>query len=202
MEICAGRHLHNLTTNCFFMAPLYGGAITADVPLDVIDVSGFREIPDTQEVFLLEKPNGLDQSIIFDLLELVDAPTLPEVIAVHLDDILEGPASFVAPLEAFEHPNLHSEVHTFLVKPPPAKLETATAKLFMFVMLIRLEKVATDFVVTMNVPVETGGEVTDELFQKEVQTVMAGDKSVLSDAYKQVKTATISLEVQDWALFG
>lgn len=184
------------------MTPLYGGAITADLPQGVIDVSGFRQIPDTQEVFLLEKPNGLDQSIIFDLLERVDAPTLPEVLAVHLDDILEGPAAFLAPLESMEHPFLHCEVHTFLVKPPPAKLETATAKLFMFMLLVRLEKVATDLVVTMNVPVETGGEVTSEFFQKEVASVMSQDQSLLSEYYKQVRDSTISLEVQDWSLFG
>lgn len=184
------------------MTHLYGGAISAELPKDAIDVSDFRQIPDTQEVFLLEKPNGLDQSIIIDLLERVEATNLAEVLAVHLDDILEGPASFLAPLESMEHPLLHCELHTFLVKPPPAKSETATAKLFMFVLLVRLEKAVTDVVVTMNVPVETGGEVTAEGFQKDVESALAQDSSVLGESYKIVKETTLSLDVKDWDLFG
>ncbi|SGZ58322.1 CIC11C00000002461 [Sungouiella intermedia] len=184
------------------MTQLYGGAITANLPQGAIDVSDFRQIPDTQEVFLLEKPNGLDQSIIFDLLERVDASSLPEVIAVHLDDILEGAATNIAPLESMEHPVLRCEMHTFLVKPLPSKQETEHVKLFMFLFLIRLEKVATDFLVTMNVPLETNGEVTQELFQKEVSSVMNQDQSIISECYKQVKESAISLDVKDWKLFG
>lgn len=184
------------------MAPLYGGAMTANLPQGAIDVSEFRQIPDTQEVFLLEKPNGLDQSIIFDLLERVDADSLPEVIAVHLDDILEGPPTFLAPLESMEHPHLHCELHTFLVKPSPSKQETDTAKLFIFILLIRLEAVATDIVVSINVPLEVSGEVTAELFQKELSEVMNQGQSVLSESYRNAKDSALSLEVQDWKLFG
>lgn len=184
------------------MTPLYGGAITANLPQGAIDVSQFRQIPDTQEVFLLEKPNGLDQSIIFDLLQSVEADSLPEVIAVHLDDILEAPPTNLAPLESMVHPHLDCETHTFLVKPPHSKQESGNAKLFMFLLLIRLEKVATDFVVTMNVPLEIGGEVTADLFQKEVSGIMNQDQSVLSESYKEIKDSALSLEVHDWELFG
>lgn len=183
------------------MSNLYGGAITANLPNGAIDVSDFRQIPDTQEVFLLEKSNGLDQSIIIDLLERVDASTLPEVLAVHLEDILDGPAQFLAPLEYMEQPHLQCEVHSFLVKPPPAKSETDRAKLYMYVILVRLEKVGTDVLVTMNVPVESG-DVTAEKFQEDVALVLSLSLSVLAQAYTAVKETALSLDVRDWNLFG
>lgn len=179
---------------------LYGGAITAALPSDAIDVSEFRQVPDTQEVFLLEKPNGLDQSLIFDLLERVDAQSLPEVIAVHLDDILEGPPSFLVPIESMKHPNLECETHTFLVKPAPSKQETDSTKLFMFVVLVRIEKVATDLVITMNVPVASGA-ITAEVFQQMVDSVL-DSQSLLGGCYGQVKESALSVQVVDWNLFG
>ncbi|OVF09807.1 putative Ran GTPase-binding protein [Clavispora lusitaniae] len=180
---------------------LYGGAISAVLPEGVIDVSDFRQIPDTQEVFLLEKPTGLDQSIIIDLLEKVDASDLAQVIAVHLDDILEGPASFLAPLESSMNQEVNSQVHTFLIRPPESKMETSEVKLFMFVALIRLESVGTDVVITMNVPLKSG-EVTQETFQKEVNNVLSGGDSELGVCYQQIKNTALTFHVNDWALFG
>lgn len=178
---------------------LYGGAISATLPEGTIDVSEFRQIPDTQEVFLLEKLSGLDQSIIIDLLERVEAPDLAQVIAVHLDDILEGPASFVAPLESAILPEL-GEVHSFLVKPPASKMETSEAKLFTFLTLIRMEKVATDVVITMNVPLKMG-EVTEKVFEEEKNGVVNNKDTELSACYKQIMQIALTLKVHDWSLF-
>lgn len=181
------------------MTQLYGGHIEVELPQEAIDVSEFRQIPDTQEVFLFEKPNGLDRSLIFDLLEKVDAASLVEVIAVHLDDILDGPPLFMAPLESFTHPKLDCEVHSFLVKPSPAKAESDAVKLYMFVVLIRLDSVGTDVVITMNVPVESG-EITQDIFNKEVQSVTSGS-TVLAECYKQLIAISASFNVLSWDLF-
>lgn len=182
------------------MVELYGGAISSEVPSDAIDVSTFRQIPDTQEVYLLEKPTGLDQSLIFDLLVRVDAESLAEVVAVHLDDILDGPASQIAPIESFTNVHLGCETHSFLVKPGPTKVESSEAKLFMLLVILRIEKVETDVVVTMNVPVEMA-EVTAETFQKELDDILSGT-STIGSAYSVIKTASSSLRVLDWALFA
>lgn len=183
------------------MTDLYGGSIQAKLPDGVIDVSDFRQIPDSQELFLIEKSNGLDMSIIFDLLEKVDASSLAEVISVHLDDIVEGVPLFLAPLESVPHPNCECEAHSFLVKPAPSKSETDSAKLFMFIFLIRLEKVGTDVLVTMNVPVETG-DVTQELFQQEVDSILSGGPTTLAESYKILRETALSFKVTDWSLFG
>lgn len=177
---------------------LYGGAISAVLPDASIDVSQFREIPDTQEVYLLEQPNGLDQLIIFDLLEPVASDVLPEVVAVHMEDILDGPARFLAPLESLAQPQLGCEMHTFLVKPAPTKRESATSQLFLFVALLRVERAVTDVVISMNVPVEMA-EVTQEVFDQEAQNVH-GD-SVLAQSYAVMKAAAMLFDIKDWGLF-
>lgn len=182
------------------MVELYGGAISSELPADAIDVSTFRQIPDTQEVFLLEKPTGLDQSLIFDLLESVDAQSLAEVVAVHLEDILEEPATLVAPLELFTNENLACESHSYLVKPGPSKLESDNAKVYMLLVIHRVEKVNTDIVMSMNVPVESG-EVTAEVFNKEAENAIGGT-SVVGEAYSVIRKAAVTLKVEDWALFA
>lgn len=64
---------------------LYGGAIIMDIPTDMIDASTFRQIPDTQEVYVgKENP---DYSIIVDLLECVPATTLDNALDEHMQEI-------------------------------------------------------------------------------------------------------------------
>lgn len=182
------------------MVELYGGAITSEIPADAVDVSTFRQIPDTQEVFLLEKPTGLDQSLIFDLLERVDEELMPAVVAVHLEDILDEPAVQIAPLETFDTPALECEGHSYIVKPGPSKLESDTVKLYVLLVILRVKKVNTDVLVTMNIPVESG-EVTLEVFQTEVERALLGTSSI-AQAYSVVRTAAVTLKVEDWALFS
>lgn len=184
------------------MTELYGGAITAEFPDAVVDVSNFRPVPDTQEVFILEKPNGLDQLFIVDLLERVEASSLPEVLSVHLSDILEGTPQFVAPMESMLHPSLSSEIHTFAVKPPVTRMETDSAKLFMMIALLRLEKVGTDVVVTANVPVELSEPLTSDSFTKQVDDAISGEPTVLGESYKIIKHAALTLRVDNWDLFA
>lgn len=181
------------------MVELYGGAITSDIPVDAVDVSTFRQIPDSQEVFLLEKPTGLDQSLIFDLLERVDAESMPEVVAIHLEDILDEPVVQIAPLETFTNTALDCETYSYIVKPGPSKLESDKVKLYVLLVINRVEKVNTDILVTMNIPVESG-EVTAEVFQKVVEEANQGTSSI-GQAYSVARTAAASLKVEDWALF-
>jgi hypothetical protein len=73
--------------------PLFGGSIKTDIPPNFLDAryppfpheanldSNFRSIPDNQEVFV----SNLDEtSIIFDILERVDAPD-SEAAEFHFD---------------------------------------------------------------------------------------------------------------------
>ena len=49
--------------------PLYGGAITCNLPDSYIDVSQMREIPDQQEVWVSSGTDTTDSSIIFEIFE-------------------------------------------------------------------------------------------------------------------------------------
>ena len=49
--------------------PLFGGALVCDLPSRFTDISDFRQLPDTQEVFA---DAVTDQSIIVEILEMAD----------------------------------------------------------------------------------------------------------------------------------
>ena len=55
--------------------PLYGGAITMAYPRTYTDVSGFRAVPDHQEVWVEGKQGAGDDSVIVELLNLKDDAT-------------------------------------------------------------------------------------------------------------------------------
>ncbi|KAI0670595.1 Mog1p/PsbP-like protein [Trametes maxima] len=61
---------------------LFGGAITAALPANLIDASDFRQVPDTQEVFLFPDSSI---SIIVEVLESVSATDLREAAGQHFD---------------------------------------------------------------------------------------------------------------------
>lgn len=180
------------------MTKLYGGAIKCDLPEVAVDVSDFREVPDTQEVFILERPNGLDRSLIIDLLEMVKANSLPEIISIHLEDILEEPPKYIAPLVSSKTSH-DFDAHYFLIKPMSNKQETTEVKLFMLLCLVRLDKVDTDVIFTFNVPLKSD-EVTAELFQTYVTGANDGS-SDLGHCFQQIKHWASTFEVQDWGLF-
>lgn len=64
---------------------LYGGAIRTVIPEGFKDVSLFRQVPDSQEVFVSDQ-EGIDDSIVFDIMERVDCSD-EEAIAIHLEEI-------------------------------------------------------------------------------------------------------------------
>ena len=65
--------------------PLFGGALTAHFPTNFEDASHFREVPDTQEVYV-SKTYDTDISVIIDILQRVDSGTAA-VQAVHWQDV-------------------------------------------------------------------------------------------------------------------
>lgn len=97
---------------------LYGGAMAMDVPSDMIDASTFRQVPDTQEVFV-SKDNS-DFSVIVDLLECVPGTTLEEALDEHVKELtcLNGATA------ADTHMLL-----TRVVAPPPATVATVATLL-------------------------------------------------------------------------
>lgn len=79
---------------------LYGGAITVELPSDVVDASDLRQIPDHQEVFLSDKTLT---SVIFEINQyqhmdtsvsegLANTASIDEQAAIyHVTDVIEPP---------------------------------------------------------------------------------------------------------------
>lgn len=109
---------------------IFGGAIEIDLPTGVIDVSQFRQVPDNQEVFLIEKSTAKeDQNIIIELLEQ-PIGEIKEVLNTHLSDIFDD----VKPFEyvALNDNSYMVEYENFLIG------------------LVRLDKYETDILVSFN----------------------------------------------------
>ncbi|XP_066517930.1 ran guanine nucleotide release factor [Hoplias malabaricus] len=64
--------------------PLFGGALSAVVPLNAVDVSELREIPDNQEVFAHAQT---DQSVIIELMEHQSQVEDAQAARYHFEDL-------------------------------------------------------------------------------------------------------------------
>ncbi|CZT15364.1 related to human MOG1 protein [Ramularia collo-cygni] len=183
----------------FQSTPLFGGAITADLPVTFQDVSTIRQIPDTQEVYLAQ--TGYT-SLLFDILERVTEPEEDlEALKFHLGEIVEEDVGEVRVFEEGRGVDLPGLVgvkaFTLSARAPPGEKMRGRAheprEVGILVLLVRLEGVGTDLVVTVNVPV---GIVDDSQGQQ------SGDDGRLMEEGKEVlERVRRSLEVKDWGLF-
>ncbi|KAF2170572.1 hypothetical protein M409DRAFT_19390 [Zasmidium cellare ATCC 36951] len=188
----------------FKSVPLYGGAITADLPSDFQDVSTIRQVPDTQEVHL--SSTG-DTSIVFDLLERVDKPTDEEAVKFHFEDILEDEMEGVrvwGGVEEVRVPDLPGvKAFTMFATSPPGEKQRGRAHEADFVgillLVVRLEGKGTDLVVAVNVPhVEgEGGYVRGSV---DLEGAKMG--RLLEEGEGVRERVRESLRVVDWGLFG
>lgn len=161
---------------------LYGGAVSVDLP-PAVDVLKFRQVPDTQEVFIFEgETKDTDVNIIFDLLEMVPEK-IENAIKVHVSDILDH-------VDTIETMESTGDVHLFLVASQQNKLLTIVG-------LIRLSKVETDVLVTMNIPLTSSEQ--EKLEQSNVKELVTGH---IKNHYVTIKQACKSFKVEDWGLFG
>lgn len=180
--------------------PLYGGAVAADLPSNLIDASQLREIPDTQEVFILESnqnvPN-LDLSIIFDLLESVQANTIEEILQIHIKEISEDTKTVSATYQTIHNTSLNKDTYfTYFVQNSPKKDKFALVTL---ISLIQLERADTDVLISVNVPfLDLDGTKSQEELERE----LSESGSPIGKGYKLLKDATTSYTVKDWSLFG
>jgi hypothetical protein len=198
------------------MLQLYGGAATADIPTSsqyqIVDVSNFRQIPDTQEVFILESStsscssdnnepspwslNG-DISIIFDILELVPGP-YECAIVTHIEDLVE----LGKPQNCIVHDPLPGAIHTqttsFIIHANDRRDAKQSCALFIltFISLVRLQNVESDILITMNVPLDREYSTT------EVSECLRNDNNAISAAYSVFNTLCLSFKIVNWDLFG
>lgn len=198
---------------------LYGGAITVQLPSDVIDASDLRQIPDHQEVFLSDKTLT---SIVIEINEYQHMDTdlsdntasVDERAAIyHVTDVLEPPDHLT-----------ESGVQTSTVKLSqpsisryPAYQSTATIiaseidrasrpilplawqtnpaqkeqQVGLIQLLIRMQDYGTDICVRINVPLVELGDAQSEPAQKEANMASEVMKHIIE-----------TLDIGDFSLFG
>lgn len=155
------------------VTPMYGGAITTVIPEGFIDASMLREVPDTQEVYVNSRKEeeefsdglGLNESIVVDLLQMVESPDIESAFKVHVNEIAALNGSKDWKLIKNDHPTSQSVssimVETALKWGKADQKETVVS----CIGLIRLREFETDVVITVNVPVANSVEAEGSVLQ-------------------------------------
>ncbi|KAI0637189.1 Mog1p/PsbP-like protein [Trametes polyzona] len=171
---------------------LFGGAITTTLPTTLIDASDFRQVPDTQEVYL-SPTSGI--SIIVEVLQSVSATDLKEAAGQHFDALAhDNDAKSQSVNETFDLPNDSNGT-----TPNPVVLYgTQTVQKFnsaaadevrILLALYRVPDKNVDLVLSMNVPMTStdGGAVSED------------DWGTARDVFN---AAARSLRIVDYGLFA
>lgn len=206
---------------------LYGGAITSTIPLGFVDVSMFRQVPDTQEVFVSNE-DGCDDSVVFDILERVDASSDKQAVSDHIEELSilnnAGENYMTLTLESVDMKkqknkdgNEFTPACYLTVAVEPSKKwgkeevnsETGEKPLVVLIVgVIRLESVSSDILITYNLPITASREISDlESIVKESTSGISSGNTLpvaqrIEDARFRVKESLNNFVIQDWELFG
>lgn len=200
---------------------LYGGAITVQLPADVVDASDLREIPDHQEVFL---SNRTLTSIIFEINEYQqpssvisessnNAASDEAAASYHLKDVIDdtdhlSDSGIQTVRTRLSQPSMSKfsayQSTATIVSPEldrsrkstlPLAWQTTPAQKEQLVgtiqLLVRMEDYDTDLCVRINVPLKEFGDSQSEAAQNEVTVAMEVMKSIIE-----------SIDIKDFGLFG
>lgn len=153
------------------MRGLYGGAISAVLPDTFADVSAIREVPDHQEVFLgMQGSEGRETSLIVELLERDDAlerRTDEDVMTHYFTDLAahnesQGttvlfPAAKMRASEGFMPCVDQSHARLLIIGRQHVKKyrseHSEVDAVLVLLALVRLGNVATDVLISMNIPI-------------------------------------------------
>ncbi|KAG6866082.1 hypothetical protein C0991_008834 [Blastosporella zonata] len=154
---------------------LFGGAITAQTPSNLIDASDIRQVPDSQEVFLY--PDS-DISIIVEVLQKVEPSdfkdAIRQVISVSSDRVLILHHRFHFDSLAHDNSAASASVNSVIAIPNNRGDDTPSAivlsgvqsvqkfnhsepdEVHILMAMYRVERKNVDLIVTFNIPTRTG----------------------------------------------
>ncbi|SCU92947.1 LADA_0G00496g1_1 [Lachancea dasiensis] len=200
-----------LTNEMHKLQPLYGGAIVCPIPEGFLDASILREVPDTQEVFVnsrdvseqgkFEDGLGLDESIIVDLLERVEASNDRAALEMHLEEItgLNGSNDWtVARLAIGDGVVAHQTCIAVETAYKWGK-EDHSETLVLCVALLRLEDVQTDVVLSVNLPINKTDSLKD--LHDWIKDPTTDAPRQVESAYNVLTTMASNFKVLDSSLF-
>ncbi|KAF4318653.1 hypothetical protein BBO99_00001453 [Phytophthora kernoviae] len=185
------------------LRPLFGGALSCEIPDGFADVSTFRQVPDNQEVFANAHT---DQCVIIELLQYEDSISNKDSAQYFFNEIAQsngcGPDEVSVllnePVDAQNGPTIHKDHVTTLAVGDQrvAKFkEGEDAKNVVRVYLgnIRLPGVTTDVVLSVSAPMRINPASSSQgAFQFEDNSEVAA--AIFKEALK-------SFSVLDWSLF-
>ncbi|SCU82355.1 LAME_0C00760g1_1 [Lachancea meyersii CBS 8951] len=191
--------------------PLYGGAISCVIPEGFLDASILREVPDTQEVFVNSRdPNelhkytdglGLEESIIVDLLQRVDADSDRDALELHLQEItgLNGSNEWtVVKLDVAKQP-AHYQTCVAVETAYKWGKQDEKETLVLCLALLRLEDVQTDVILSVNLPISK--EPTLKELQNWTREPSQPPPDQVQSAYTLLQTMASNFKVLDQSLF-
>ncbi|KZT65435.1 Mog1p/PsbP-like protein [Daedalea quercina L-15889] len=171
---------------------LFGGAITATLPAELVDASDLRQVPDTQEVFLY--PDS-DISIIFEILQCVDATEAVDIAKLHFGSIAHD--NDAVEQTVIEVSKLTGEGSGNRTPLPVVLRGTQLVRKFnhadpdelrVLLAVYRLQEQNVDLVLSMNVPMKTSDGAN----------IAEGDFITARETFS---TAVESLRIVDYDLF-
>jgi hypothetical protein len=145
---------------------LFGGAILVSLPSRLGDVSGFRQVPDHQEVFVDKET---DISFIIEILAYEESIPDHEAALYHFNDLAQCNGAVSASVDSNDVFDASKQVETPFMDGIPADVtkcvligHQSVAKfrgegqgqdeVLIFLMLVRLPNVGTDLLISLNVP--------------------------------------------------
>lgn len=179
------------------LRPLYGGAMQCLLARRFVDASAVRQVPDSQEVFL---DADADESVLVDVVELQEAPFGEEAARFFARDMAEsaGAAAFRflgwRALGDGDAPGLGGLPRLLSVAEMDVSKfrEDALNTVRFYMLVVRLERVGTDLLVTYNVPVRISPD--SSVADRPVADSLEHHRAVLASVVR-------SFKITDWRLF-
>ncbi|KAI8870063.1 Mog1p/PsbP-like protein [Ramicandelaber brevisporus] len=196
---------------------LFGGAMTATIPVEFSDVSDFRQVPDNQEVFADPRT---DQSIIIEILELHEEASDADCARWHFENLADEndvqpgadyrQISMVRPLANIDAPNVIpveqsddnvagmlaiGTIRVAKYRQGDAGGESVLNTVNLYVAVLRLKQFSADVLVSMNHPMAIGS-------QSAVQSEGARADPDVTKASKIFMSLLRSFRIVDSSLFG
>jgi hypothetical protein len=182
---------------------LFGGAVELSMPDRFIDISEFRQIPDSQEVF--SDPNE-DQSLIVEFVEHHDVPNR-EAGEFFFNDLAtansatHAAVSSTSELRSDAVPLLPQGTYSCLVTGQQAigksrQEATALNKIHVQLLVVRLPEYKTDMLVTLNSPIYISEH------SAAAKEAGAGYKELHMHAPELFQAMCRTLKINDFKLFG
>ncbi|RPA94656.1 Mog1p/PsbP-like protein [Choiromyces venosus 120613-1] len=196
-----------MSSPSFTPVALFGGAIRAAVPQGFRDAADFRQVPDTQEVYVCME-EGVDISVVIDLTQRVQAPTDLDALDTHFKDVADdqGRSFAVVSKETVTLPKM-ADKPTYMITGTTSSRPSENPEYFIGILmaLVRLPEQTTDIIVTVNVPFNTTELVQAEKYlvsPRAGTTGGGGEKSEMLRLGMAVLEGVLrDFEILDWGLF-